>query len=98
MYFSFTEDGTKIYSDSVVITTGTFLKGQINIGLETRPAGRMGDEPSIGLANTLDRLGFRLGRLKTGNFFVTLYILSISRDLIGIHYIVDHIFRYTSST
>lgn len=60
------ENGTKIFSDAVVITTGTFLKGQINIGLEKKPAGRMGDEPSIGLANTLDRLGFRIGRLKTG--------------------------------
>ncbi|EFN86010.1 Protein MTO1-like protein, mitochondrial [Harpegnathos saltator] len=60
------KDGTKIFGDSVVITTGTFLKGQINIGLEKRPAGRMDDEPSIGLANTLDRLGFRVGRLKTG--------------------------------
>ncbi|KAJ8681361.1 hypothetical protein QAD02_017148 [Eretmocerus hayati] len=59
-------DGSKIPSDSVVITTGTFLKGQINIGLETRPAGRLDDEPSIGLADTLDRLNFRLGRLKTG--------------------------------
>ncbi|XP_003706522.3 5-taurinomethyluridine-[tRNA] synthase subunit MTO1, mitochondrial isoform X1 [Megachile rotundata] len=59
-------DGTKVYSDAVVITTGTFLKGQINIGLEKRPAGRLGDEPSIGLANTLERIGFKLGRLKTG--------------------------------
>lgn len=60
------KDGTKIFSDAVVITTGTFLKGQIIIGLEKKPAGRMGDEPSIGLANTLDKLGFRIGRLKTG--------------------------------
>ncbi|GAB1861383.1 Protein MTO1 homolog, mitochondrial [Camponotus japonicus] len=59
-------DGTKIFGDAVVITTGTFLKGQINIGLEKRPAGRLNDEPSIGLANTLDRLGFQIGRLKTG--------------------------------
>lgn len=60
------KNGTKIYSDAVVITTGTFLKGQINIGLEKRPAGRLGDEPSIGLANTLENIGFRMGRLKTG--------------------------------
>ncbi|KAK2585325.1 hypothetical protein KPH14_010006 [Odynerus spinipes] len=59
-------DGTRIFSDTVVITTGTFLKGQIIIGLEKRPAGRLGDEPSIGLANTLDQLGFNLKRLKTG--------------------------------
>lgn len=59
-------DGRKIFSETVVITTGTFLKGMINIGLEKRPAGRFGDEPSIGLANTLEKIGFRLGRLKTG--------------------------------
>lgn len=57
-----------MYSEAVVITTGTFLKGQINIGLEKRPAGRLGDEPSIGLADTLDRVGFRMGRLKTGKY------------------------------
>ena len=59
-------DGQVIGSSSVVITTGTFLRGTINIGLETRPAGRMGDEPAVGLAKTLERLEFRLGRLKTG--------------------------------
>ncbi|XP_044731978.1 protein MTO1 homolog, mitochondrial [Chrysoperla carnea] len=59
-------NGTKILSKTVVITTGTFLKGQINIGLDVRPAGRIGDAPSIGLANTLSSIGFRMGRLKTG--------------------------------
>ncbi|KAJ8979993.1 hypothetical protein NQ317_016656, partial [Molorchus minor] len=59
-------DGTKINSKCVVITTGTFLKGQINIGLDIYPAGRIGDEPSIGLANTLESLHLKMGRLKTG--------------------------------
>lgn len=59
-------DDTKISSRSVVITTGTFLRGQINIGLETYPAGRIGDKPAIGLSHTLERLQFKLGRLKTG--------------------------------
>ncbi|XP_050720965.1 protein MTO1 homolog, mitochondrial-like [Eriocheir sinensis] len=59
-------DGRTIGSGSVVITTGTFLRGTINIGLEARPAGRMGDAPAVGLARTLERLEFRLGRLKTG--------------------------------
>ena len=59
-------DNTRISSSCVVLTTGTFLRGQINIGLETRPAGRMGDAPAIGLAQTLERLQFQLGRLKTG--------------------------------
>jgi len=53
---------------AVIITTGTFLRGEINIGLRTYPAGRIGDSPAIGLANTLDRVGFKMKRMKTGNF------------------------------
>lgn len=56
----------EIYCKSVVITTGTFLRGQINIGLDVRPAGRIGDDPAIGLAKSLETLGFKLSRLKTG--------------------------------
>ncbi|XP_071445984.1 protein MTO1 homolog, mitochondrial [Hetaerina americana] len=59
-------DGSEVRGRSVVITTGTFLRGQINIGLEVRPAGRVGDAPAVGLANTLENIGFRMGRLKTG--------------------------------
>lgn len=59
-------DGTQIKAKTVIITTGTFLRGQINIGCDIRPAGRIGDEPAIGLANTLEALQFRMGRLKTG--------------------------------
>lgn len=59
-------DDSNISSGSVVLTTGTFLRGQINIGLETKPAGRFGDGPAIGLAKTLEHLMFQLGRLKTG--------------------------------
>lgn len=56
----------KLFTKTIVITTGTFLRGQINIGLDVRPAGRFGDAPAIGLAKSLDSLGFRLSRLKTG--------------------------------
>ncbi len=59
-------DGKKIFSKTVIITTGTFLRGQINIGDTVRPAGRIGDAPAIGLAQTLESLKFRLSRLKTG--------------------------------
>ncbi|XP_053520029.1 protein MTO1 homolog, mitochondrial [Artibeus jamaicensis] len=59
-------DGSKVHADSVILTTGTFLRGMIVIGLETHPAGRLGDQPSIGLAQTLEKLGFVVGRLKTG--------------------------------
>ena len=55
-----------ISGKSVVLATGTFHRGSINIGLDVRPAGRMGDGPAIGLAKTLDTLGFQLSRLKTG--------------------------------
>lgn len=58
--------GECVYGRSVVLTTGTFLRGAINLGLEMWPAGRMGDEPATGLALTLDKAGFNLGRLKTG--------------------------------
>ena len=51
---------------AVVLTTGTFLRGLIHIGERQTPAGRAGEAPAIGLAFTLDRLGFALGRLKTG--------------------------------
>ncbi|XP_072035112.1 protein MTO1 homolog, mitochondrial-like [Amphiura filiformis] len=59
-------DGSRLYSKSVVLTTGTFLRGCIHLGLEQRPAGRIGDEPAIGLAKTLEDAGFTVGRLKTG--------------------------------
>lgn len=58
--------GKKIAAGAVVLTTGTFLNGLIHIGKETWAAGRMGDAPSIGLADTLKKLQFNLGRLKTG--------------------------------
>lgn len=61
-----TKTAQEILCKCVVITTGTFLRGQINIGLEVRPAGRMGDEPAIALAKSLETLGFKLSRLKTG--------------------------------
>ncbi|GJE25485.1 tRNA uridine-5-carboxymethylaminomethyl(34) synthesis enzyme MnmG [Methylobacterium organophilum] len=59
-------DGRRLSAGAAVITTGTFLRGLIHIGPRQIPAGRVGEGPAIGLALTLDRLGFRLGRLKTG--------------------------------
>jgi len=55
-----------ILAPSVVITTGTFLRGLIHVGDKRIPAGRVGDKPAIGLAYTIKRLGLPLGRLKTG--------------------------------
>ena len=61
-----TADGRRFGCGSVVLTTGTFLKGLIHIGDTQIPAGRVGEKPAIGLSDTLARAGFRLGRLKTG--------------------------------
>jgi tRNA uridine 5-carboxymethylaminomethyl modification enzyme len=54
------------FAKTIIITAGTFLNGLIHIGLNHFPAGRMGDEPSLGLAQHLKDLGFSIGRLKTG--------------------------------
>ena len=61
-----TAAGETIAAPRVVLTTGTFLRGRIHIGGERRAGGRVGDAPAIGLAETLARAGFALGRLKTG--------------------------------
>ena len=61
-----TDRGDTLSAMSVVITTGTFLRGLIHRGLEKIPAGRVGEKPATGLGLTLERLGFPMGRLKTG--------------------------------
>jgi len=53
-------------AQAVILTTGTFLRGLIHVGLENWPAGRMGDPAAVGLSEALASLGFPLGRLKTG--------------------------------
>jgi tRNA uridine 5-carboxymethylaminomethyl modification enzyme len=61
-----TASGARVACGAAVITTGTFLRGLIHIGTRTIPAGRVGEKPAIGLAETLYRLGLPMGRLKTG--------------------------------
>lgn len=58
--------GEEVRAGGVVLTTGTFLRGLIHMGEETIPAGRVGEAPSVGLSQSLDRENFALGRLKTG--------------------------------
>jgi tRNA uridine 5-carboxymethylaminomethyl modification enzyme len=60
------ESGEIIPTNNVVITTGTFLGGEIHIGLEAYPSGRMGEAATFGLSKSLRDAGFTLGRLKTG--------------------------------
>jgi tRNA uridine 5-carboxymethylaminomethyl modification enzyme len=59
-------DLREISCPSVVLTTGTFLRGLIHIGEKQTPAGRVGEAPAMGLSKALERVGFALGRLKTG--------------------------------
>ncbi|MBB94716.1 MAG: tRNA uridine-5-carboxymethylaminomethyl(34) synthesis enzyme MnmG [Rhodobacteraceae bacterium] len=60
------DDGRDIRAGAVVLTTGTFLRGVIHIGDQQRPGGRIGDKPSVRLAERIDSFGLPLGRLKTG--------------------------------
>src|SRR5262245_51627152 len=59
-------NGRELRTAAAVLTTGTFLRGLIHIGEQRTPAGRVGEAPAVGLALTLERLGFAMGRLKTG--------------------------------
>lgn len=61
-----TKGGVRFAGQSVVLTTGTFMRGLIHIGLVHYPGGRAGDLPSIGLSDHLREFGFEVGRLKTG--------------------------------
>ena len=61
-----TQMGLKLKARSVVLTAGTFLAGQIHIGLQNHSGGRAGDPPSMSLAHRLRELPLRTGRLKTG--------------------------------
>ncbi len=58
--------GEKIECDTVVLTTGTFLRGVIRVGNKSTEAGRVGDKPSVALAIRIEKLKFSIGRLKTG--------------------------------
>ena len=59
-------NGDCFYGKTIVVTPGTFLNGLIHIGLEHTPGGRIGEPPSLGLANSLQDLGFNILRFKTG--------------------------------
>jgi tRNA uridine 5-carboxymethylaminomethyl modification enzyme len=59
-------DGRELAAGAVVITTGTFLRGLIHLGEKNWPAGRVGEAPAMGLSVAFERVGFTLGRLKTG--------------------------------
>jgi tRNA uridine 5-carboxymethylaminomethyl modification enzyme len=59
--------GSRLLARAVVVTAGTFLRGRIHVGVETRvPAGRAGEPPSVQLSQSLERQGLTVGRFKTG--------------------------------
>ncbi len=58
--------GDDLFASAVLLTTGTFLQGQIHVGLKSCSGGRLGDPASTGLSRSLRKLGLELGRLKTG--------------------------------
>ena len=58
--------GELFSAPAVLITTGTFLRGLIHVGLHNQPGGRLGDPPAKGLSSSLEQAGMTLGRLKTG--------------------------------
>ncbi len=59
-------DGAELRCSAVILTTGTFLRGIIHIGDVSKPGGRMGENPSVKMAERLDSFGLPLARLKTG--------------------------------
>ena len=61
-----TKTGERFVAGSIVITTGTFLRGLIHLGDKRIPAGRVGEDPALDLSGLFERHGFALGRLKTG--------------------------------
>ncbi len=61
-----TRSGIRFLGKTIILTTGTFMRGLIHIGLNHYPGGRAGDLPSIGLSDQLKTIGFEVGRLKTG--------------------------------
>lgn len=60
------EDGSSVPSRAVIITTGTFMRGVMHIGLEQKSGGRIGDKATIGISDQLAAIGFQVRRLKTG--------------------------------
>jgi len=58
--------GSSYGAAAVILTTGTFLGGQIWVGNQSMSAGRAGEQAAVGLSEALEALGFQMGRLKTG--------------------------------
>ena len=66
MVGAITKKGILLNCVAVIVTCGTFLNGLIHIGNKSFSAGRMGERPSVGLTQSLEKHGLKTGRLKTG--------------------------------
>ena len=76
-------DGRRVGAGAVIVTTGTFLNGLIHCGENKYPAGRSGEPPSVMLGEALRRLGFEIGRLKTGTPLRLAFRDSVFQSTIG---------------
>jgi tRNA uridine 5-carboxymethylaminomethyl modification enzyme len=61
-----TKEGIVYFGSNVILSSGTFMRGLLHIGETNYAGGRAGDQPAVGISATLERLGLKLGRLKTG--------------------------------
>jgi tRNA uridine 5-carboxymethylaminomethyl modification enzyme len=61
-----TREGLEFLGETIVLTTGTFMRGLIHVGLNSYPGGRAGEPSAEGISGSLERIGLKVGRLKTG--------------------------------
>lgn len=88
------QDGTEIFSEAVIITTGTFMNGVMHVGDKQVSGGRVGDAASIGLSDQLREFGFEVKRLKTGTP-ARLHKDSIDWSKTEAHYGDEHFFPFS---
>lgn len=84
LYISCLGDGQELTAKSIVIATGTFLRGEIHLGKKAWPAGRINDPASIGLATALYTSGLEMGRMRTGTWSslsTPIYLCHLSSSL-----------------
>jgi len=93
-----TKEGIFYQTKTLILSSGTFLRGLLHIGETNYSGGRAGDEPSIGLSNSLEKYGIQLGRLKTGTP-PRINRRSIDFSLVeeqsgdeGVHFSFDHLY------
>lgn len=92
-----TERGNRVTGKAVVLTTGTFMEGKIHIGEFQAISGRIGEPASLGLSNNLKKIGFNIGRLKTGTP-ARVHKRSIDFDKLEMQIGDEDMFRFSNFT